>query len=68
MLKSFSYSTSFILIACGLFVAANLFLAQPIAAKPGATIAITSPLDVKDPNDGLCTLREAVDAIWFHAA
>ena len=69
MLKNFSCSTRFILIACGaLFVAANLFLAQPIAAKPGATIAITSPLDVKNPNDGLCTLREAVDAIWFHAA
>jgi len=51
MLKSFSYATRFVLIACGLFVAANLILAQPIAAKPGAAILITSPLDVKNPND-----------------
>jgi hypothetical protein len=41
----------------------------PIAsAKPGATIVVNSALDVTNANDGLCTLREATNAIWFHAA
>ena len=54
-----------------------LFLAAPIsirfvqlvqAGQTAVTISVTTPTDVVDGNDGLCSLREAVIAANINAA
>ena len=56
-----------VLTLCGVVLGATLLLAESLQAAPTTTIVVDSTLDTVS-DDGVCTLREAIQAANTNSA